>query len=318
MNVISCERSIRSPACGSSLTWLSPPGLPAREELSRAPRPRDDVRIRVPLRQEPVLTRAAEPPFALDAPLVPAEVDVLVQLAHRRGLRGARRRLARTAQLVDLAGAAVGAGDEKRHGEVRFSAMVISLCATPSRRTQRLGAYRRERPSSTLDSGASAPPSAPLPSSTRSPTAASLARTRSRGARASRRAPSRASSARSPRRGSSSTTPTRAAIGSACRIVRLANAVLARLDVRQVARPHLEELVRITGETATLARSRRGGRGHGRLRPERALRPARDPARPPVDRLRDLGRQGHARVLRAAASVGPVPGLHPAHAHDAR
>lgn len=36
------------------------------------------------------------------------------------------------------------------------------------------------------------------------------------------------------------------------RIVRLANAVLARLDVREVARPHLEELVRITGETATL------------------------------------------------------------------
>lgn len=36
------------------------------------------------------------------------------------------------------------------------------------------------------------------------------------------------------------------------RIVRLANAVLARLDVRQVARPHLEELVRITSETATL------------------------------------------------------------------
>jgi len=36
------------------------------------------------------------------------------------------------------------------------------------------------------------------------------------------------------------------------RIVRLANAVLARLDVRSIARPHLEELVRITGETATL------------------------------------------------------------------
>lgn len=35
-------------------------------------------------------------------------------------------------------------------------------------------------------------------------------------------------------------------------IVRLANAVLARLDVRRVARPHLEELVRVTGETATL------------------------------------------------------------------
>jgi len=36
------------------------------------------------------------------------------------------------------------------------------------------------------------------------------------------------------------------------KIVRLANAVLARLDVREIARPHLEELVRITGETATL------------------------------------------------------------------
>ena len=36
------------------------------------------------------------------------------------------------------------------------------------------------------------------------------------------------------------------------RIVRLANAVLERLDVRAIARPHLEELVRTTGETATL------------------------------------------------------------------
>jgi IclR family acetate operon transcriptional repressor len=37
------------------------------------------------------------------------------------------------------------------------------------------------------------------------------------------------------------------------RIVHLANALLARLDVRAVARPHLEELVRHTGETATLS-----------------------------------------------------------------
>jgi IclR family acetate operon transcriptional repressor len=37
------------------------------------------------------------------------------------------------------------------------------------------------------------------------------------------------------------------------RIVHLANALLARLDVRAVARPHLEELVRQTGETATLS-----------------------------------------------------------------
>jgi IclR family acetate operon transcriptional repressor len=37
------------------------------------------------------------------------------------------------------------------------------------------------------------------------------------------------------------------------RIVHLANALLARLDVRGVARPHLEQLVRETGETATLS-----------------------------------------------------------------
>jgi DNA-binding IclR family transcriptional regulator len=37
------------------------------------------------------------------------------------------------------------------------------------------------------------------------------------------------------------------------RIVQLANALLARLDVRSVARPQLEELVRATGETATLS-----------------------------------------------------------------
>ena len=37
------------------------------------------------------------------------------------------------------------------------------------------------------------------------------------------------------------------------RIVYLANTILARLDVRAVARPHLEELVRATGESATLS-----------------------------------------------------------------
>jgi DNA-binding IclR family transcriptional regulator len=37
------------------------------------------------------------------------------------------------------------------------------------------------------------------------------------------------------------------------RIVHLANALLARLDVREVARPHLAALVESTGETATLS-----------------------------------------------------------------
>ncbi len=37
------------------------------------------------------------------------------------------------------------------------------------------------------------------------------------------------------------------------RVLRLANAVLGRLDLRDVARPHLEELVDEVGETATLS-----------------------------------------------------------------
>jgi len=37
------------------------------------------------------------------------------------------------------------------------------------------------------------------------------------------------------------------------RLIHLANAVLARLDVREVARPHLVALVEATGETATLS-----------------------------------------------------------------
>jgi DNA-binding IclR family transcriptional regulator len=37
------------------------------------------------------------------------------------------------------------------------------------------------------------------------------------------------------------------------RLLQLGNAVLARLDLREVARPHLEALVRATGETATLS-----------------------------------------------------------------
>src|SRR5215471_7377286 len=37
------------------------------------------------------------------------------------------------------------------------------------------------------------------------------------------------------------------------RLVHLANAVLARLDAREVARPHLVALVEATGETATLS-----------------------------------------------------------------
>src|SRR6476619_2218952 len=76
----------------------------------------DLVRVGVPLGEEPVLTRAAEPPLALRPPDVAAEVDVLVQLPYRRRRGRPRRRLAGAAELRHLARATVGAGDEHRHG----------------------------------------------------------------------------------------------------------------------------------------------------------------------------------------------------------
>ncbi len=86
------------------------------------------------------------------------------------------------------------------------------------------------------------------------------------------------------------------------RIVHLANALLARLDVREVARPHLVALVEATGETATL--SVPGDEdaitvdfvpGSHHLQPVSKLGSA-------VGRARDLGRQGHARLLGTGAS----------------
>ena len=85
------------------------------------------------------------------------------------------------------------------------------------------------------------------------------------------------------------------------RIVQLANAVLARLDVREIARPHLDRARPDHRRDGDAPRAGRGGRDHGRLRAERPLRPARDPARPPVDRARDLGGEGDARVRRPTA-----------------
>ena len=85
------------------------------------------------------------------------------------------------------------------------------------------------------------------------------------------------------------------------RLVELGNAVLARLDVRAIARPHLESLVAAVGETATLSVPGEPDAVTVDFVAGRALRAGRRAARPPIDRARDRRRQGDARVRRAPA-----------------
>src|SRR4029077_7786475 len=115
VNSTGWARSIRSQGCSGSLTAILLHILLPDYRLLRTRRRREPgllhvVRVRVPLGQEPVLARAAEPPLALRAPDVAPEVNVLVQLAYGRGRNRALRRLACAAKLVDLARAAVGTG----------------------------------------------------------------------------------------------------------------------------------------------------------------------------------------------------------------
>ena len=87
------------------------------------------------------------------------------------------------------------------------------------------------------------------------------------------------------------------------RVLRLANAVLGRLNLRDVARPHLEELVRRGRRGGDALDSGRRGRDHGRLRPERPLPPGRHAPRPAERRPCLVGRQGDARVRRRPAAA---------------
>ena len=77
-------------------------------------------------------------------------------------------------------------------------------------------------------------------------------RTSSRDARAFPPAPCRASSARSPRPGSSSRTPRPGGTASGSASSGSRTPCSPASTSARIARPHLEELVRITGETATL------------------------------------------------------------------
>ena len=76
------------------------------------------------------------------------------------------------------------------------------------------------------------------------------------------------------------------------RLLQLGNAVLGRLDLREVARPHLHELAIETGETATLSAPGRARRDDGRLRAERVVRAERRAGRAAERRARDGDGQG--------------------------
>ena len=79
------------------------------------------------------------------------------------------------------------------------------------------------------------------------------------------------------------------------RVIQLAQGVLARLDVRQIVRPLLEELVDATGETATLSLPSEHDAITADFVPGSAERDLGRPRRAPVDPALHGGRQGDAR-----------------------
>ena len=91
------------------------------------------------------------------------------------------------------------------------------------------------------------------------------------------------------------------------RLVAYADAVLAGLDVRAIARPHLERLVEQTGETATL--SVPGGTQPFTIDfvPSPSNVASRGRARPPERHARDRHRQAPARLRSARRSSASVP-----------
>ncbi|MEJ7741218.1 MAG: helix-turn-helix domain-containing protein [Nocardioidaceae bacterium] len=85
------------------------------------------------------------------------------------------------------------------------------------------------------------------------------------------------------------------------RLVELGNAALARVDMRQICRPHLEALTRVTGETATLSVPYEEGTITVDFVQSPVVRAQRRSGRPPGHRPRDRHRQGVPRVRRLPA-----------------
>ena len=116
------------------------------------------------------------------------------------------------------------------------------------------------------------------------------------GAPASTRARCRGCSRRWPAPGWSSTSPATGRYRLGLRLLQLGNTVLARLDLREVARPHLQALVAKTGETATLSAPGEVRCDHRRFRPERGVGAERGAGGAAERRARHGDREGAARV----------------------
>src|SRR5215211_219989 len=126
-----CSRSTRSPGCGDRrLTWSPPRGIRPRVlrrsfglrplvtgSASRNLREQHVVRPCVALGEEPgSAAGAVEPPLPLHTGDVAPEVVVGAQLALTWTGRRAGLHLAAEAEVRDLAGAAVGTGEDVGHG----------------------------------------------------------------------------------------------------------------------------------------------------------------------------------------------------------
>jgi DNA-binding IclR family transcriptional regulator len=202
----------------------------------------DLVRPRVSLGDEPELAAVAvAPPFELEASDILAEVDVVAELAERGPLGRTREHFAAVTELLDGARAAVRAGQQERHYSVICNTVLIVaiLSAVP-----RTGQPSRGRVASARRSVAILD---------------ALATGGTLGTNEIARRTGITPSTVSRQLGTlvdgelieyvEETGQYRLGL----RLVQLGNAVLSRLDVRDVARPHLEALVADVGETATLS-----------------------------------------------------------------
>src|SRR5436190_1082687 len=78
---------------------------------------------------------AVVPPLALHARDVAAEIDVVRELAERRTRSRSRQHLAGRRELVDVAGPAVGAGEQERHYSVICNSVLRCAILAPIART---------------------------------------------------------------------------------------------------------------------------------------------------------------------------------------
>ena len=228
--------------------WPSTPGAPAAPDSGARIGTRDLedlVRTRIAPREEPLPAPAAVlPPLALHAGDVVAEVHVIGQLTQRRRAeRRPARDLAEVRVLVDGAGSTDGTREKEGHqglnctisNAVPNSATNLHRCRALVNNPPNWRCRASDHDARHLAEGGELGTNEIARRTGMTPSTVS----RQLGTLAASGLVERVDATGQYRLG--------------IRLVHLANAVLARLDVREVARPHLVALVDATGETATLS-----------------------------------------------------------------